>query len=184
MPRWLGAAKVQGMYAEKECWRGEYPERGRATQCIAAARGAVESNVIVYARRDQRPGPACHHVGVGTTGPAGRCATTCQTVASEQPRLRYRGDRSATISLTLSSLQVRPTSGRAKTTSVIDTINLRADNRGLQVLVLVNPNNPILHSHAQPDCNCRCNPDSRLNVRTRFFPPNLLMAGPVERAPV
>ncbi|WP_288380291.1 hypothetical protein [uncultured Massilia sp.] len=42
--------------------------------------------------------------------------------------------------------------GQAKTTSVIDTINLRAfENAGLQVLVLVNPNNPILHSRAQPD---------------------------------
>ncbi|MCD2515586.1 hypothetical protein LQ564_04595 [Massilia sp. G4R7] len=42
--------------------------------------------------------------------------------------------------------------GQAKTTSVIDTINLRAfENAGLQALVLVNPNNPILHSRAQPD---------------------------------
>lgn len=158
------------MYAEEECWRGECPKRG-ARRRKASLPHRAQMDVERHCLDTPRPatGTDCHHVGVGTTGPAGRCATTCQTVASEQPRLRYRGDRSATISLTLSSLQVRPTSGRAKTTSVIDTINLRADNRGLQVLVLVNPNNPILHPHAQPDCNCRCNPDSRLNVRTRFF---------------
>ncbi len=55
--------------------------------------------------------PDCHHVGVGTAGSAGRCATTRQTLASEQPGLRYGGDQSATISRltssSFSSLQVR-----------------------------------------------------------------------------
>jgi len=38
-------------------------------------------------------------------------------------------------------------------------------------------NNPILHHCAQPDYNCRCNPDSRKDVRTRFSPSNLHSGG-------
>jgi hypothetical protein len=45
--------------------------------------------------------------------------------------------------------------GRAKTTSVIDTITRRAKHEaGLPVLILKIPNNPILQSCALPDYNC------------------------------
>jgi hypothetical protein len=47
------------------------------------------------------------------------------------------------------------TSGRAKTTSVIDAITRRAKHEaGLPVLILKIPNNPILQSCALPDYNC------------------------------
>ena len=47
------------------------------------------------------------------------------------------------------------TSGRAKTTSVIDAITRRAKlEAGLPVLILTIPNNPILQSCALPDYNC------------------------------
>ena len=116
------------MYAEKECWRGEYPERGRATQSIAAARGAVVSNVIVYARRNQQPARLPPRWG-GHSGFGG--AAVCnnepnrsqRTTKTSIPRRSISDDQPK-----LSSLQVRLTSGRAKTTSVIDTINRRAAN--------------------------------------------------------
>ena len=95
-------------------------------------RAQMESNVIVYARRNQRL-PACHHVGVGTAGSARRCATTSQTVASEQPRLRYPGDQSAFILEPSGEAYI----GSGETTNVIDTINRRAaETGGLLVLVL------------------------------------------------
>jgi hypothetical protein len=42
-----------------------------------------------------------------------------------------------------------------KKASVIDAITRRADPwAGLPVLILINPNNPILHPVRSPDCNC------------------------------
>jgi hypothetical protein len=88
---------------------------------------------------------ACHHVGVGTAETAGRCATTSQTVASEQPRLRYRGDQSA--------FRNAQPSGEAYIGSGHNDKRYRhhqpasRERRGLPVLIHTNPN---IQSCTQP----------------------------------
>ena len=111
----------------RECTRrrnvgGGNTRNGAGRRNASQPHGAQWSRTSLSTHAATSNWPDCHHVGVGTAGSAGRCATTSLTVASEQPRLRYRGEQSAFYS----SLQVRLTSGRGKTTSVIDTINRRA----------------------------------------------------------
>ena len=148
------------MYAEKECWRGEYPGRGRAMQGIAAARGAVVSNVIVYARRNQQLVRLPPRWG----GHGGVSGAVCNNEPNRSQRTTKTSIPRRSISLTLSSLQVRLTSGRDTTTSVIDTINRRATKGGLAGTYPYKSKHPIRHSATQPDCNCRCNPDSRMDA--------------------
>ena len=165
--------------------RGREIRRGYARACepaktTAAATGRCGAERHCLRTPQPATGTACHHVGVGTAGTAGRRATTGQTAAGEHQTSMQR----RSISLPPLRRRAMLTAGRAETTSVIDTINRRATKGGFPVLIHTNPNKPIRHSATQPDCNCRCNLDRCLNVRTRFFPPNSLRAGPVERAPV
>ena len=175
------------MYAERGCRRGEYPGRGRATQCIAAARGAVESNVIVYARRNQQLARLPPRWG----GHGGISGAVCNNEPNRSQRTTRTSIRRRSISgdQPIDQLFLLKPSGEAhrvgrKRQALSTPSTGEPPEGGFPVLIHTNPNNPIRHSATQPDCNCRCNPDRCLNVRTRFFPPNLLMAGPVERAPV
>lgn len=130
------------------CRRGEYPGRGRATQCIAAARGAVESNVIVYARRNHRLARLPPRWG----GHGGTGGAVCNNKPNRSQRTTKTSIPRRSISLQLSSLQVRLPSGRAETTSVIDTIIRRATRRAafrylsIQIQTIqscTQPRNPI-----------------------------------------
>lgn len=154
-------------------------------------RAQMEPNVIVYARRNLQLLPTATTLGWARRNQRGGVQQRARpwqannqdldTGAIDQPaQLRsYPVNRPI-----LSSLQVKPPSGRATTTSVIDTINRRAYRgklSGTYPYSSKQSNPALLHAIR---LQLRCNPDRRRNVRTRFFHRICMPAGPMERAPV
>ena len=115
--------------------------------------------------RTPRPAlAACHHVGVarrsegGALKPARPDADDIQDLeAKRQPTHKSRG---------WSCVWPGENDKRYRHHHLTSKICL-------PVLILKNPDNPILHLCARPDYNCRCNLDRRKDVRTRYFPSNL-----------
>lgn len=179
--------------AERHCLRTPQPRPGRlpSLRDWHSAGRAVRNNQPNLSQRtnldfdtqamNSPEKPCCALPLVGLRCPP-RSSRDC-VPANRWPPARVFPAFSNQSALT-QAFRMRLTSGRAKTTSVIDTIIRRAATGRLPVLILNNPNNPILHPDARPDYNCRCNPGSHLGVRTLFFHRICTLAGPVERAPV
>ena len=82
----------------RECTRrrnvgGGNTRNGAGRRNASQPHGAQWSRTSLSTHAATSNWPDCHHVGVGTAGTAGRCATTSQTVASIQPR--RRGEQTA-----------------------------------------------------------------------------------------
>jgi hypothetical protein len=161
MPILSGSAKVQGYTRGGECWR--WYARGVARHCRPQGANGIERHCRAHAatllgqrgpvRAAQGPSGGCKKRPQPNQG--GRIGILDQAIyqpwpaSSRDKACRNHGQPAiGTISRFL-------TSGRAKTTSVIDAITRRAKpEAGLPVLILKIPNNPILQSCALPDYNC------------------------------
>jgi hypothetical protein len=110
-------------------------------------------------------------------GPVGRHDRVSQAVCNNEPNRSQQSNQDCT----LKPLWMRPTSGRAKTTSVIDAITRRAARwDSLPVLILTIPNNPFRHSCTLSDYNCGA---TLIRARTCvhvFFHRICNLAGPME----
>ena len=142
---------------------GDHREKLRVNTASLPQQGAVGPNVIVHARRDLRWPPA---TTLGWHSGARGCAQTSPARSRRPSRTWRRKD-----SLTHKS-RGRPCIGPGENDKRYRHHH-PTSKICLPVLILKNPDNPILHLCAQPDYNCRCNPDRRKDVRTRYFPSNL-----------
>lgn len=154
---------------------------GTATHGVAA-RNRARMESIVIAARTLTPASVCVRPGSGRHSIS---QARCNSMPNRSQRTNQDFDTRRKISLSSRAFWMRPTSGRAKTASVIGAINQRADPAAsLPVLILTVPNNPFLHSSRATRLQLRCSPSSRGKVRTLFSPSICIICGADGGAPV
>jgi hypothetical protein len=149
------------------------PDARQRDASVAAATGRKWRRSSCRAHNSNLQLPEC--------GPVGRHDRVSQAVCNNEPNRSQQSNQDCT----LKPLWMRPTSGRAKTTSVIDAITRRAAQLGqLAGTYPYDSKQSIPALLRAIRLQLRCNPDSRRNVRTRFFPSNLQFGRADGDAPV
>jgi hypothetical protein len=176
-----GQQKSTGKYAGRECWRGMPDRAASGRVCVAAAtgRGWSRSSCRGHAATCKTPVAARsgRHNKVSQAG--------CNNEPDRSRRTHQDFDTEAKNQPLFSqAFRMRPTSGRAKTASVIDAINRRAATGTACRYLSLNSKQSIPAPVRVIRLQLRCNPDPRKSVRTRFFPSNSQFGGADGDAPV